>query len=137
MKVAGKIRESAVRIVDDGVVMVAHREPTDDLDVESLSGFAEAIKKSLIGLVVRTQQELSLRAAARDEISPAGEDRPGMAHGCVRKRRACRGAKFENLRRIAGRSWRPPVRPVAGATFHARHDDDGRTGPGLDEPDRG
>ena len=53
MEVAREFRQSPERIVHDRVIVVAHREPTDQLDAEALSRFAKAIEERLIGLLIR------------------------------------------------------------------------------------
>src|SRR5262249_33745981 len=45
-------RETAARIVDDGVVMVARRVPREQLDAEAGRGFAERVEEDLRGGLV-------------------------------------------------------------------------------------
>jgi hypothetical protein len=80
VEVLGERGDGAVAIVDHGVVVVRHGGRQADVDVEELRCLREAVDERVIGLLVGTQQELPLRAAARDHGEPAGNDECGAAY---------------------------------------------------------
>src|SRR5678816_780188 len=51
-----------------------------DRDVAALRGVREAVEEGIVGGRVGAQQELALRAAARDHVEPSGDDLAGQAH---------------------------------------------------------
>jgi hypothetical protein len=58
-------------------MMVGHGAGQEDLDTMALRRLGETVEEGVVGLDVGAQQELSLRAAARDHVEPAGNDLAG------------------------------------------------------------
>src|SRR5262245_1829770 len=77
-----KCRVVPQSIVDARVVMIAHRDGEQHLDVETSSRFGETIDKGVVRFPVGAHEELPLRTPARDHVRLAGQNltREGHPH---------------------------------------------------------
>jgi hypothetical protein len=66
VKVLGELRNAAVSIEQNRVVMVALGDRQDDIDLEPQRRFGETVNEDLVGERIGTEQELALCAASRE-----------------------------------------------------------------------
>ena len=86
MKVLEERRVVAVRVLDAGMVMVAHGRSEDDADPVALGGDGQAIDKGVVGFAVRPHEKLPLRTAARDHVRPTWKDFARNRHAWLSER---------------------------------------------------
>ena len=80
MKVGDELDHAPESIEERDVVMVGHLLRDDELDLESLRRFGEAIHKRVVRFGVGSQQKLPLRSTTRQHVEGAGKHLAREAH---------------------------------------------------------
>jgi hypothetical protein len=80
MEPLAKVHVVAVRILRNRVVMVGHHLRQDNLHVAALRRVGKRVRERVVGRRIRPQQELALRAPARDEQKVTREYGPWCGH---------------------------------------------------------
>jgi len=75
VKLLDEFRVAAVAIIDDCMIMIAHRAWQQDVDVAPRRRIDEAVDERVVGGWVRAKQELTLRASSGDQRT--GAEGPG------------------------------------------------------------
>src|SRR5687767_4487798 len=68
------------RVEDHCMVVIRHGARKQYRDRAPLGGFDEAVGERVVGLGIGPEQELALRAAARDQVEVPGKDLPWQGH---------------------------------------------------------
>jgi hypothetical protein len=113
VQVGEEVRKTRVRIGDECMVVIAHRDPAVQCDAETLRGFGEAVQVDLLDRLVGAEQELALRAATADEIGATADDLARLRHAAAESTLRAKKARsdFEALlRRGPGTGQKGPAR---------------------------
>jgi hypothetical protein len=80
MEVFHELGVTAPPVEDYGMVVVRHRTWQEYVDLTLLRGLDETVGEGVVGLGIWSQQELALRAPARDQVELTGEHLPRQRH---------------------------------------------------------
>src|SRR5215212_3386028 len=73
---------STVQIEDHRMMMIRHCTREQHRDLVSLCRLDQTVRKGIIGIAIRPQQELALSTPACDQVELAGEHLPRERHPC-------------------------------------------------------
>src|SRR6185369_6051597 len=77
-----KLGQARVWVGQHAVPMVGHEAHGVESDAGAFGGECQAVLDVVIGEPRRTEQELTLRASASDEVGPSRENLSGQGHRC-------------------------------------------------------
>ncbi len=98
VEVLAKLDVPAVSVVGTRVVMVGHHLGQDDVEAKALRRFREQVRERVVGLLIRPQQKLTLRATTLDRQELAGKHGTWRGHGRLCQQVACqRGSTQRHL----------------------------------------
>src|SRR5262245_17823830 len=80
MKMLDELRVASLAVVDHGMVVVTHRARQEHVDLTAQGGVDQAVEEGVDGGHIGAQQELTLAAAAGDQVALARKDLTGE-HG--------------------------------------------------------